>query len=245
MAFPGTKYMHGQDQPKAVPANLPTKLPDATSDLDTAERDLKEHGICLITGLLTKEQVDDMRRILMRTVESDYKKPANERFLLDNSDLNRRVWNLLSLDPVFSDLVTHPAVLRLVKSTLGWPALLGNISANVALPGASAGVLHADQVFVDEPWPNLPQGCNAAWIIDDYTDESGATRFVPGSRAYNRGPTPEEADVMGLPAIAPAGTLAFFESRLWHRAGENKSKKPRAAIFAWYSKAIYRQQENW
>lgn len=208
-------------------------LPAPTTDIDQAERDLKEHGICVIPNVLSKEQVDDIRALLHRSIAQDAKKPSNGRFGLDNSDLNKRVWNLLSRDQVFVDLATHPTALRLMKSVIGWPALLGNISANVALPGADAGVLHADQVFCEEPWPVNPQGCNAAWIIDDYNDSTGATRFVPGSHKLNRGVRPEEADVMGVAANCPAGSLVVFESRIWHRAGVNKSDKPRAAIFAW------------
>ncbi|KAI9006766.1 hypothetical protein DFJ74DRAFT_689347 [Hyaloraphidium curvatum] len=223
----------------------PAALPAATADLDRAERDLREHGICIVKDVLSKEQVDDIRALLHRCIAQDARKPQNVRFGLDNSDLNKRVWNLPSRDQIFCDLVTHPAALRLVKSVLGWPCLLGNFSANVALPGADPGVLHADQVFVDEPWPQNPQGCNVAWIWDDYTEASGATRFVPNSHRLNRGVRPEEADVMGIPAVCPAGTMVVFESRLWHRAGLNKSDKPRAAGFAWYSKPIYRQQENW
>lgn len=101
------------------------------------------------------------------------------------------------------------------------------------------------QVFCEEPWPVNPQGCNVAWILDDYSETSGATRFVPGSHLLNRSVKPEEADVMGVAAECPAGTMVVFCSQLWHRAGKNLGNRERAAVFAWYSKTIYRTQENW
>ena len=80
-----------------------------------------------------------------------------------------------SRDPVFANLVEDPLAPGLVKSTIGWPALLGNISANITGPGGGEMVLHADQIFVPEPWPARPQGVNLAWCGDDFTDENGAT----------------------------------------------------------------------
>jgi ectoine hydroxylase-related dioxygenase (phytanoyl-CoA dioxygenase family) len=124
--------------------------------------------------------------------------------------------------------------------------LLGNLSANIATPGGAGGLLHADQVFVTEPWPaHEPQGVNVAWCLDEFTEDNGATRFVPGSHRLNRSPRPEDGDA-SVPAIAPAGTMIAFESRLWHRTGANRTDdRNRAALFAWYSRTIYRTQENW
>jgi len=37
-----------------------------------------------------------------------------------------------------------------------------------------------------------------------------------------------------------------FESRIWHRTGFNRTAdQRRAGVFGWYTKPIYRQQENW
>ena len=55
-------------------------------------------------------------------------------------------------------------------------------------------VLHADQIFVPEPWASAPQGLNVAWCLDDFTEANGATRFAPGSHERNRAPTAAEAD---------------------------------------------------
>jgi len=218
-----------------------------TADIDEAESDLREHGICLLSGVLDSGQLLDVREALYRAARQDEARGVRQSgFALDYGAGNQRVWNVLSRDPVFVDLVEHPVALRLVRAVIGWPALLGNLSANIALPGAQAGVLHADQTFVTEPWPpQEPQGVNLAWCLDDFTEANGATRFVPGSHRLNRAPRPEDADDSRA-LLAPAGTLVAFESRLWHRSGENRTAdQSRAALFAWYSRTIYRTQENW
>jgi ectoine hydroxylase-related dioxygenase (phytanoyl-CoA dioxygenase family) len=45
---------------------------------------------------------------------------------------------------------------------------------------------------------------------------------------------------------AAAGSIVVFESRVWHKTGYNRtSGERRAGVFAWYTKPIYRTQENW
>ena len=45
---------------------------------------------------------------------------------------------------------------------------------------------------------------------------------------------------------APAGSIAIFESRVWHKTGFNRTTdQHRAGVFAWYTRPIYRTQENW
>ena len=133
---------------------MATALPTLTSDLDQAERDLAEHGICFVSGILSGEQLDEAHRALYRAARHDAERGVRQSgFALDYGEGNHRVWNVLSRDPVFVDLVQHPAAMRMVRATIGWPALLGNLSANIATPGGAGGLLHADQIFVTEPWP--------------------------------------------------------------------------------------------
>jgi ectoine hydroxylase-related dioxygenase (phytanoyl-CoA dioxygenase family) len=156
-----------------------------------------------------------------------------------------RVWNVLSRSPVFIDLVEHPVALRLLRSVLGWPMLLGNLSANITGPGGGEMVLPADQIFIPTTWPDTPQGANAAWCADDFTAKTGATCFVPGSHLLNRPPTADDRDEP-VPMEAPAGSLVVFNSRIWHRTGNNRTAdQRRAGIFGWYTRPIYRPQENW
>jgi ectoine hydroxylase-related dioxygenase (phytanoyl-CoA dioxygenase family) len=224
------------------------QLPAPTRDLPSALANLRELGVCVIPDAIAPAQLARAREAMYRAADDDRARGrAQHGFGLDVDDGNVRVWNLLNRDPVFCDLAEHPIALALVRATLGWPALLSNISGNITGPGAAAGVLHADQVFVPEPWPpQAPQGMNVAWCIDDFTRENGATEVVVGSHRWNRMPTPDDASVRMVSAEAPAGSAIAFESRIWHRTGANTSHdRRRAAVFPFYTTTIYRTQENW
>lgn len=226
----------------------PTPAP--TADLAGGLSNLREYGYTVVPGVLAGDTLERTRDALYRAAESDRARGREiDEFALDKGDQSRtqRVWNVLSRDPLFEDLVEHPLALAFVREVLGWPALLGNISANICSPGCEGGHLHADQTFLGEPWPGAgPQGLNVAWAIDDFTGANGATRVVPGSHKRNRGVAVDEMDTDTIAMEAPAGSMIVFESRLWHKTGCNSTAdQTRAGIFAWYTKTYVRTQENW
>jgi len=221
-------------------------LPPVVDDIAEARAHIREHGLALLSGTLTPEQLRLARSATYEAAADDRRVGREaDSFGLDYGEGNVRVWNILNRHPVFRDLVQLPAVLELLREVIGWPALLGNISANIAQPGGDGGMLHADQIFVPKPWPPQPQGMNFSWLLDDYTADNGATEVVPGSHLAGDDVDPAALEAEAVPVIAPAGTMMVFESRLWHRTGRNRSTQPRAALFGWYTRPIYRTQENW
>ena len=223
-------------------------LPPPAGDVEQGLAHIRDFGLCIIPEVLSGAALASAREALYRAAAADRARAREQKFGLDYAadETNQRVWNVLSRDPLFEDMAEHPTALAFVKAVLGWPALLGNISANITGPGGGEMVLHADQIFVPEPWAAEPQGMNVAWCLDDFTEANGATRIVPGSHKLNRAPRADEAGVDTIPLEAPAGSIVVFESRLWHRTGFNRTAdQRRAGVFAWYTKPIYRAQENW
>lgn len=225
-----------------------TGLPGPTRDRAQMLRDIDRCGLAIVPDVLTGDTLVRTREAVYRAAESDRARGREQRLLLDYADdtSNQRIANVLSRDPLFEDLAFHPLAIGLLKEVVGWPALLSNLSANITGPGGGEMVLHADQLFVPEPWPARPQGMNVAWCLDDFTAANGATRVVPGSHRLNRMPEGDEAALDGVAIEAAAGSLFVFESRLWHKTGNNiTAAETRAGVFAWYSSHIYRSQENW
>lgn len=225
------------------------RVPAPAADVTQALRDVEQHGLAILPGVLAGEKLKRVRDALYHAAESDYSRGRAQKLdYIDNPNdtTNRRVANILSRDPLFEDLASHPVAVQVVKELLGWPALLNNMSANILGPGGGESVLHADQMAVPEPWPAQPQGVNIFWCIDDFTDANGGTRVVPGSHKLNRPPRPEEAQAETVAVEAPAGSIIMIESRTWHKTGFNRTaSQSRGAIFTWYMRWIYRTQENW
>jgi hypothetical protein len=184
-----------------------------TSDFDKAVADLEEWGYCLVEGVLSPERVATVRQRLVELAEAEV--AAGTDYVYENGS-NQRIWTLLNKGDEFIELAMDPTVHRLMARMLDPEFLLSNIDANVAGPGGNPMFLHADQSFVPPPWPPFPLVANAMWMLDDFTEDNGATRVVPGSHLLGHGPDygnlPDTVPVTG-----PAGTVMVFDGRLWHR----------------------------
>ncbi|MEE4384264.1 MAG: phytanoyl-CoA dioxygenase family protein, partial [Pseudomonadales bacterium] len=158
--------------------NAEAALPAVTTDVGQAIHDVLETGCAMLAGRLDGKRLTRARDAVHRAAAEDLAVGRSRDFALDYGTGNVRVWNVLARDPLFAELVQDAAALEILQALLGWPALLGNLSANITGPGAEGGALHADQLFVPEPWPAEPQGLNLAWCLDDFTAENGGTRLV-------------------------------------------------------------------
>jgi ectoine hydroxylase-related dioxygenase (phytanoyl-CoA dioxygenase family) len=209
---------------------------------------LIEHGWCVIPGVLSRGEAEDARARLWQAAEESRRR-GGETFIsrLDPNDRNVRVFNLLDLDPVFVDLIQHPAAIDGVQTLLGENFIISNFTANIALPGSQSMRLHSDQsIVVPEPWYH-PWAINMIWCLNDVDEENGATRFIPGSHKMRwKCELPGNAEEQTIPFQARAGSIVVMDGRLWHTSGANVSKsRERALLFGYYSSSFIRGQQNW
>lgn len=220
--------------------------PRPTTDRAQARADLEAHGFALVAGALDARATHDVRARLVEAIaESEADGVPTRGYPFDGDRLNERVFHLFNLDPVFIDLIQRPLALEFVRHLLGDSFLVSNFSANITAPGSGTMLLHADQGYVLPPWPARPLACNVAWLLDDFTEQNGGTRYVPGSHRLGHGPDGEGE--YGTVAIeAPAGSILVMDGRLWHQTGENRSSDcHRAALFGYYVLRWLRPQVNW
>lgn len=219
-----------------------------TVDLDTARRDLKEQGWCVIPNLLSAQELEEARAALDGAVErmKALGIPTHSETLDPNAS-NVRVYNLPEWSPVFVELLRHPVARALVEANIGPDNIVSNFTANIALPGSGSMNIHSDQALsVPPPW-NESWVINIIWCLDDVHEGNGATRYVPGSPAYKSfDDVPADIDQRTVPWEAPAGSIIAMEGRMWHTSGCNSSAdERRRMMFAYYCKDFIRQQINW
>lgn len=177
-----------------------------------------------------------------------------------------RVYTLPAISRAFDPFLAHPAVLSLVKPLLWGDCLLTAALAASLLPGEQPQAFHTDDAFYPLPRPRPAISIGAIWAIDAFTADNGATQLIPGSHRWGDDRTPRGvldvadafvtaepdrrdgwADPEGDTVIAaemPAGSVLVFLGTLWHRAGGNRTDRPRLGLFPQYCAAWARQQEN-
>lgn len=204
---------------------------------DSALRELDEKGYCVISDVLPTRAVIRLKELLRVAVDEDVKNGESW-----TSNGNTKVFMLLNRGVEFMDLSCHLVALAVAEHLLGPDLLLSSITANITRPGNVAQLLHADQQYVSEPWPK-PFAVNIIWMLDDFTEENGATRVVP--RSHLIGVAPNGTDIATVPVTGRAGSIAVIDGRLWHGSGRNSTRDAsRAAILSYYCAPFLRQQEN-
>ena len=215
---------------------------------ETQRRQLTDEGFCIVPNVLSPAELVRVQQALDWAVEQTRQAGGDTHdFRLDPSAANVRVYNLPERDPVFIELLRHPAALACVEAVLGPNFIISNFSANIARPGSGAMRTHSDQALsVPEPW-HKPWVLNIIWCLDDVDAENGATRYLPGShrfRDFSEVPSDTEAQMQSF--AAPAGSFIAMEGRLWHSSGSNTSvDRQRRMAFGYYGLDFIRQQVNW
>jgi hypothetical protein len=214
------------------------ELPPVVSDVDRACAHLCEYGVCRLGGAVTDEELDGLRRAVESAVDDDV--AADAAYIYSNRGANCRVWSLFNRDDGFLDLAENASALRVISSVLGEHALVSNLTANITGPGGEAMAPHWDQDWAERPWPHaLVAHC--IWMLDEFTEDNGATLVCPGSHLMDTAP---QGDCM-VPATGPPGTALFVDGRTWHGTGPNRTAGiRRIGLLAYYCRPYIRQQEN-
>jgi len=93
-------------------------------------------------------------------------------------------------------------------------------------------VNYSGRVHVDCPRiiPGFVTNMGATILLDDFTAENGATWYLPGSQTTAEPPEEKAFYAQARRVIAPAGSVWFFNARVWHAGGANKSARWRHAL---------------
>lgn len=128
-------------------------------------------------------------------------------------------------EPVFDLVYTHPRILAAVAHLLKEPFKSTGVVGRDPVPGFGQQGLHTDYC------PSV----TALWLLDDFTENNGATRLIPGSHHLTRPllkalQQPESRHPQQRLVQARAGSVLLFTGRLWHGGTRNESKGSRRVL---------------
>jgi ectoine hydroxylase-related dioxygenase (phytanoyl-CoA dioxygenase family) len=208
---------------------------------------LEGDGAVVFPSLFPPDQIAEARHIIME--RSSVEPPRVTHFQgkaeIDNRlTLQRRVWNLLTKGKVFSGMAEHPVIVDVLKRFLGTEFIMGSIAANRILPGGPGQEPHIDYPYWDfhkrESFPiglntSFPMNAQVTIVLDPFTEESGATAYVPGSQRDIRYPAEEDGFYQRCrQMIGDPGDAVLFFGAVWHCAMPNKSNHDRTGILIEY-----------
>jgi ectoine hydroxylase-related dioxygenase (phytanoyl-CoA dioxygenase family) len=156
----------------------------------------------------------------------------------------KRVYALFAKTRVWDAPATSPLVLGVAEALLGPSCQLSAPTGIEIGPGEKAQVLHRDDGIYPVPQPHGELVLNTMWPLDDFTEENGATRIVPGSHRWAERPDPHATDLPIVCAEMGAGSVLFYTGSVTHGGGANRTDERRVGIAMNYCAGYIRQQEN-
>jgi ectoine hydroxylase-related dioxygenase (phytanoyl-CoA dioxygenase family) len=202
---------------------------------DRASQELRVQGYALLHGLVPDREVDALRDALDRLHRDEAHVPRQT-----SEPGTLRGYNLVRRSPRFREALQKSEVVALVDELLGSNCILHSFESRSALPGGGQQSLHRDMPFVE----NMALSINVVWMLDDFTEENGATRVVPGSFVRPSGPEVGRVYPDEVLATAPAGTLLLFNTLNWHGGGPNRTDRIRRAFHVHYCRSWIKPQRD-
>ena len=201
---------------------------------------IERDGYTVVERAVEADLVDALKTDIER-LEHDLEIGCGEN--LFEGVKTRRIYNLLARGKVYERAVEHESVLPIVERVLGKSFLVSTVSTVSIEPGERAQPIHADDQLIPLSRPHRPLTCTVMLAVDDFTEENGGTRIVPGSHVRNTVPD-MLAEHDTVPTVMPRGSVLIYNGSLWHGGGANRSSHRRVALAIGYCVGWMRQQEN-
>jgi Phytanoyl-CoA dioxygenase (PhyH) len=210
--------------------------------LDFHVERIRTIGYSVLDGGISRQDVDRLGTSLDEILELQVQEFGGMDRLFSIGDAYTARCPLI-YDHGFVELVRHPMLLRLCRRVLGEYIQLMQQNGVVNQPSEShtQGAYHRDlpyQHFVS----SRPLALSALFCIDPFRVETGATTVLPASHLRERLPSDAVTASLETPIEAAPGAFILFDSMLFHRAGANRSGRPRRAVNQVFTVPIIAQQ---
>jgi ectoine hydroxylase-related dioxygenase (phytanoyl-CoA dioxygenase family) len=156
-----------------------------------------------------------------------------------------RAGALIARCPTSRELVMHPTAIGVVSEFLGHTTTFQLHLTQIISIGDSETQqkLHRDQMAFDFfPFPaDYHVQCNTMWALTDFSVENGGTHVIPGSSGL-----PDDV-ALAMPSAQVEmrrGSLLFYDGKVFHGGGANRSGTPRQGVNITYCVGWVRQEEN-
>jgi ectoine hydroxylase-related dioxygenase (phytanoyl-CoA dioxygenase family) len=197
--------------------------------------EVASRGFAVIPDALEPSEVARLIEALDRLIAEDLAHPDPRR---RNDDW--MAFNGVLRDDAIAEVVVHPNVLPHVEAILGPTCIMYACVSSSMPPG---GTNFSKRIHVDSPRviPSYPTNVGVMTALTDFTEENGATRFLPGSFERSDPPSNEEFERDSEMVFPRAGSAVIFNARTFHSGGLNRTDAPRHAVTVNYCRAYMRQ----
>jgi ectoine hydroxylase-related dioxygenase (phytanoyl-CoA dioxygenase family) len=193
-------------------------------------------GFAVVPGAVDPAVATELRESLASMVAAQ-RAAANERTQVDDY----MVHNPMMCDSRFFDLLENATIVDSLDTFLGPTSILYAYTSSSMPAGGSN---YSRRVHVDSPRviPGYMTNLGIIVALDDFSDDNGATFFLPGSFERLEPPSEEEFFAHAERVHPRRGDLVVFNARTWHYGGLNSTDEDRHAVTLNACRAYMRQR---
>lgn len=184
---------------------------------------LQELGLAVLPGPFGFDQLD----MIANAYDAEVGAAVGDDIRVGST--STRVTDFVNRGPLFDPLYVYPPLLEAAVRTVGPAIKLSSLHARTLRPGSAVLDIHVD---VERDSPDCPL-LGFIFMIDAFTPDNGATRFIAGSHRWSDSPKNAglaEYATQLESACGPAGSLLVFNGSTWHGQGINSSDRPRRSL---------------
>lgn len=205
----------------------------------SAKQQLEEQGYVILPDFLSGEEVERFNTRI-DAIFAEEGEQAGAEFKQEPG--TRRLANMVDKGTLFEAVIERPEILEYIGAVLGPDFKLSSLNIRSANPRSHCGQpLHVDGGELPDARGNSV--CNSVWMLDDFTEDNGALRVVPGSHRWGKAPERGAAVDSEILVTGRAGTVVVMNAHLWHGGTDNKTDCPRRAMHVYYTRGDRPQQQ--
>jgi ectoine hydroxylase-related dioxygenase (phytanoyl-CoA dioxygenase family) len=200
-------------------------------------QDIQRHGVALLGKTLPGEAIAPLRHQLRLAIDQDIAEWGDNPFYKDHW----MVHNLMLRHECFMDVLDNKIMYEAVKQIFGG---LYTIYAYTSSSMPAGGANYSHRIHVDCPRfiDNYITNLGMIIALDDFTEENGATYFLPGSHLSPTPPHSTDFFNRAIRLFPKAGEAIIFNARTWHLGGQNHSAQERHALTINFCRPFMKQR---
>lgn len=189
-------------------------------------------GYTIIENVFGTVEVGELKRHLVTALEDDLKRFSGKEGKKPDLAIDLTIHN-----PIFIKALGNKIMLDFFSSILEKNCVLYSYTSTILRPGVTSGV-HSMHVDTNKFIPDYVTGVVMTLALDDFTNENGATLYLPGSHHSTTIPAEETFVKYAQSTARKSGDALFFNPRVYHRAANNKSDKIRYGLTIYATRAF-------
>lgn len=209
---------------------------EVTNAIEDAIREVRVHGFAVVPSIVSPHHAEVMKADLQEAIDEDLKAWEGREYQGAHMVMNLMFRGAPFLQFLDNDRL-HDVLTPLVSDTC-------IVYAYTSSSMPPSGTNYSNRIHVDCPRhiPGYISNVGVCLALDDFTDDNGATYFLPKSFELGSAPSREEFFAGAKRVYPRAGDAIVFNARTFHSGGFNSTSTYRHAVTINVCRSYMRQQ---